>query len=271
MYKRQVLDGALDPTADATGQAENRAIGAEQAFDAFAADCVAHNCPLGTDPRQAVRDLLDQLRGQRVPGGDRPGGAGVDAVPLTAGTALRAILRGLEDRSAWSRLAEAIAAARTGSGNALTAWAAPLVLDSSQDDPPLLDGELVTGCNDTASRLPPEQVSKLAQDWQTKHPLFGVLFAQQLVLCGPWPVPAQPLPDTDLAGAPPVLVLSTAADPVVPAAATERAAQHLSQAVLVSWQGGGHGAFPRVSCTTTLVQRFLVDGQVPEDGTVCPP
>nr|BFF03489.1 hypothetical protein GCM10020241_51640 [Streptoalloteichus tenebrarius] len=49
---RFVLDGVPDPTTDAVGQTEARAAAAEQAFDAFAKDCVARGCPLGGDPKQ---------------------------------------------------------------------------------------------------------------------------------------------------------------------------------------------------------------------------
>jgi hypothetical protein len=115
-----------------------------------------------------------------------------------------------------------------------------------------------------------ERVASISTDWQSKYTLFGGLFAQQLLLCAAWPVPAQPLPTPRAQGAPPILVLSTAADPFTPQQGTARAATQLESAVLVGWQGSGHGAFPRTPCITSVVQLFLVDARVPANNGVCP-
>jgi pimeloyl-ACP methyl ester carboxylesterase len=255
---RLVLDGSPDPILDAPGAAQAGAMGAEAAFGAFADACKARNCSLGPDPKQATLALLDQLRQHPKTGA------------LSAGEALHAILIGLADRAGWTALADAIAAARAGNVAALGAYAAPLstVVDG---DPPLLDTQLITGCNDIQTRLPPEQISGMVSDWSKKAPLFGGLFAQQLLLCSSWPVPAQQIPTPSGHGAPPILVLSTADDPVTPEAGTQRTARQLASGVLVSWEGGGHGALAQSPCATAAVQHFLVDAQVPTDGTACPP
>ncbi|GDY32961.1 alpha/beta fold hydrolase [Gandjariella thermophila] len=260
---RIVLDGSPDPALDGTGQAEARAAGAEQTFGAFVTDCVAHGCPLGGDPRQAVRGLLDGLRQRPV--------TAPDGTQVTAGTALTAMLLGLADRPHWSDLAGALARARIGDVGGLAALVAPL-LGGPDRNPARLDPQLVTGCNDTGTRLSPDRVARTAADWRGKYPLFGGLFADRLLWCSPWPVPQQ-TPPTTLAvpGAPPVLVLSTASDPITPAPGTERTAQQLTTGISVAWQGGGHGALATSPCATTAAQHFLVDGRAPTDGTVCPP
>jgi predicted esterase len=119
-------------------------------------------------------------------------------------------------------------------------------------------------------RIPPERVAGLAEDWKGKHPFFGAMFARNLLLCGPWPVPQQTKVGP-VKSAPPVLVLSTAADPVTPQPGTERAAQQLPAGVVVGWQGAGHGALPQSSCATAAAQKFLIQGETPSGGTVCPP
>lgn len=257
---RMVFDGAPDPTLDAPGVAETRAVAAEETFAAFQRDCVVRGCPLGAAATDRFKALLEKLRDDPVRGND---------FDLTPGTATVAVLVGLADRSRWPALADALVAAEGGDATKLGAFVDPLLFDR-EDDPPMLDAGLVTGCNDTASRVPPERVSGLTGDWRTKHPLFGAYFARGLLACGPFPVPQQ-AKAPKLAGAPPMLVLTTASDPVTPREGSERAAQALPAGVVVGWQGGGHGALGQSACATKATAEFLVDGKVPTSGTVCPP
>ncbi|MEU7481247.1 alpha/beta hydrolase [Lentzea sp. NPDC042327] len=256
---RTVLDGAPDPTLDQAGVLESRAAAAEATFEAFARDCLARGCAL-TKPRDDVNGLLTQLRTTRIRG---------EYVDLTAGSALNAILSGLGDRSRWPALADAVVKARAGDGTALFTFLNPLVGDLDEN-PPRFDAGLVIGCNDTTTRIPPDRVKALATDWQGKHPLFGTLFARQLLHCSPFPVPSLAKVDP-LKSAPPIVLLSTADDPATPASGTEHAAQRLPGSVLIGWQGSGHGALGVSGCATTAVRDYLVEAKVPTNGTVCPP
>ena len=134
-----------------------------------------------------------------------------------------------------------------------------------------LDGALVTTCNDMKTRLSPGQVRTAATDWQKRFPLFGPVAAQRLAFCGPWTIPDHPLPTPTGRGAPPILVVGTANDAITPIDGTERAAQQLDSGVLLSWEGSGHGALGFSPCATDAAVKFLTDGAVPRDGTVCPP
>ena len=115
------------------------------------------------------------------------------------------------------------------------------------------------------------QLTSTAAEWDKKYPIFGALVADRLALCGVWPVQTQSLPTPKAAGAPPIVVLGTATDPVTPLAGTERAAGQLANATLISWQGAGHGALGVSACATDAALGFLRDAKVPRDGTVCPP
>jgi hypothetical protein len=119
-------------------------------------------------------------------------------------------------------------------------------------------------------RIPPERVTGLTKDWREKHPLFGAMFAHRLLLCASFPVPTTVKPPS-LPGAPPMLVLSTATDPITPQQGTERAAGQLPAGVVVGWQGGGHGALGLSQCATAAAKDFLINAKVPANGTVCPP
>ncbi|RKT82319.1 TAP-like protein [Saccharopolyspora antimicrobica] len=257
---RMVLDGAPDPTRDAIGQAEHEAQAAEHVFDVFAADCAGRGCPLGPEPRKTVDGLVERTRQTPLPAG---------STTIGSGRVVQAILLGLSDRKSWPALADALAAADRGDGAGLAALSAPLVT-AQGINPPWLDGELITSCNDTTLRVPPQRAGDLATDWVNRFPLFGGAAVQRLVWCGSWPVPQQPLPAPRRPDLPPIPVISTANDPLVLEAGSEHMAEQLPTGVLVRWQGSGHGAVARSRCVTDAVTRFLLQGTVPTDGMACP-
>ncbi|PKW15302.1 alpha/beta hydrolase [Saccharopolyspora spinosa] len=257
---RLVLDGAPDPTRDSIGQVESQAQSAEQTFDTFAADCVSRGCPLGPDPRKLVSDLVERTRATPLLA---PGS------PVNGGRVVQAMLLGLSDRATWPALAEALAAADHGDGAKLAAISAPLVAPQGVN-PPWLDGDLITSCNDTTLRVPPQRSSELALDWVNRFPLFGGAAAQRMVWCGSWPVPQQPLPSPRRPDLPPIPVISTANDPLLLGMGSDHMAEQMPTGVLLRWQGAGHGAVGRSPCVTEAASRFLVEGTVPTDGMVCP-
>jgi pimeloyl-ACP methyl ester carboxylesterase len=259
---RLVLDGVPDPTQDASVALAGVAKGAEAAFDSFVTDCKSRHCELGADPERTLLNLLGRLRQNPV---TQP-----EELDVTAGSAMHALLIGLSDRARWPELSAALGKAVAGDPTGLIELLRPLVLGTNVQVASL-DSVLVTTCNDTKTRLSEEQIKQAGEDWSKRFPLFGTLVAQRLALCSPWTVPNQPLPSPTANGAPPILVLGTAADPVTPEEGTQHAAQQLSSGVFVSWQGGGHGALGFSSCTTRAALGFLTDAKVPRNGTVCPP
>ncbi|GGS50341.1 MULTISPECIES: alpha/beta fold hydrolase [Actinokineospora] len=246
---RMVLDGHPDPDEDARVVVTGVAAGAEATLDAFAEDCAARSCPLEPGAREVVSEVLTG-----------PG----------AGILLRAVLHGLRDRADWPELATAIAEARDGSYVALGGFVDQVAADTG-DLPATFDGTLVVRCNDTKSRLATEQIEQTTRELHDRYPVFGALSAQWLALCGPWPVSSKPVPQATAKTAPPIVLLSTAADPVTPMEGTERALQRMATGVGVAWQGSGHGALAVSPCATEAATAFLRDGTVPRDGTVCPP
>ena len=257
---RVVLDGIPDPSADPATLLGDLATAQQATLDAFGKFCAAHGCPLGSDVTGAVTALLQQLRG------NPPSLA--SGVPFDPGVALNAILYGLREPARWPELAGAIQAARGGNTTQLAAFVAPLI-NGSPLAPSRLDGALATLCNDTGGRVSADRITALADQLRARSPLFGGLVTQQLAWCLPWPGRVDAAPSLGVAGTPPILVTSTAADPVTPAVGTERAADQMSSAVRVSWQGAGHGALTS-PCVAEAVRAFLVDGVVPAGGTLCP-
>jgi pimeloyl-ACP methyl ester carboxylesterase len=258
---RVVLDGATDPTVDAVTAAEAAVTSADAGYTAFAADCVARSCPLGSDPRAALAALAQALR--RAP-------LLVGWQQITAGIAYQAVLETIGDPDRWPQLSHALAAARDGNGTELAALVGPVVT-KDRGLAARFDPALATHCNDTATRVPPERAQQLVHQWQQRSTLFGPLFAARLLWCSAWPVPSPPPVDSGNRALPPVLVVATTGDPVTPAEGVMRTAQSLPAGTLVIWQGQAHSALPRSPCIVDLVSRFLMDASIPRQSTLCPP
>jgi pimeloyl-ACP methyl ester carboxylesterase len=257
---RLVLDGPPYPGLDEPDLSESRAGAAEAAFEAFTVACrSAAACPLGDDPRATVSALVDRLRVQPL--------AAADGSRLTAGAVLTLLLDVLGNPPAWPGLAFALAAAADGGDPApLLAAMAPVTGPRGR-----FDGMLATTCNDTQRRLSPGEIAELTASWRTAYPMFGTALAIRLVACAPWPTSTAPDLGGRAEGAPPILVLGTAADPEGALEGSRRTAEGLASARFLSWQGAGTGAYPRTPCVTGVVESMLVDGVVPPSGILCPP
>jgi pimeloyl-ACP methyl ester carboxylesterase len=256
---RLVLDGPPPPALDEPELTRSRAGAAEAAFEAFGVACTARpGCPLGPDPRATVTALVEQLRTQPL--------AAADGRRLTAGGTVQALLIGLAEPDSWPGLRTALAAAGAGDPEPLLDVLAPVVGPAGG-----FDGMLATRCNDAPRRMSPGEVAELAADWRIAHPLFGGTLALRLLACAPWPAGGPAPVEGPADGAPPILVVGTAADPRGPLEGSRRTSESLSTARFLSWQGAGTGAYPRTGCVSAVVEAMLVDGVVPRSGTLCPP
>ena len=71
-------------------------------------------------------------------------------------------------------------------------------------------------------------------------------------------------------GAAPILVLGTTRDPATPFVWAEALAAQLDSGVLVERDGDGHTAYNSGNeCIDSLVEDYLLDGAVPDEGTTC--
>lgn len=77
-------------------------------------------------------------------------------------------------------------------------------------------------------------------------------------------------PEIDADGAAPIVVLGTTRDPATPYEWSEAMAAELESGVLVTRDGDGHSAYAKGNqCIDDLVEAFLLEGTVPEDGVEC--
>ena len=258
-----VLDGPADPSLAPDKQALAVATAQEQALSSFAASCPTFpgGCPLGSDPAGAVRALVTTL-------GD-VGSAGSDGEKITGGTVLLALADRLGSPSTWPQLATALASARAGGLDAISVIVAQGL--GSGDLAQQQSGRLVYQCNDSAQRLVGAALTAAVTTARASAPLFGPFDVGQLGVCSAWPATETPLSAVQATGAPPLLVIGGASDPVSPYSSVRSLSTQLASATLLTWESGTHGAYPASSCVAAAVDAYLVSGMMPAAGTLCPP
>ncbi|WP_102145009.1 alpha/beta hydrolase [Mycobacterium hubeiense] len=256
---RLVLDSPLPLGISAEAATEQRVKGEQAALDAFAAQCIATNCPIAPDPKGAVDALLTAARN-----GNGPGGASVATVAKAISTAL-GYPRG--DRvAATNALASAVAAANAGDANQMTN------LITQAETLRQTDGQFVNGCSDALNRPTPDRVRELVVAWGKLYPQFGAVGALDLVKCLNWPSGSAPEEPKNLKI--PVLLLGVQNNPIVgnegvaAVAATVINAGTASKRVM--WQGIGHGAAIYSPCALPPVIGYLDSGEPPDTDTFCP-
>ena len=116
----------------------------------------------------------------------------------------------------------------------------------------------------------PEAFFQAAEQTAAQSPHFGEALVNDYIRCVDWPVQPTPLAPVSAPGTPPILVISTTGDPATPYEAGVAVADRLESGVLVTNEGDGHTVVGNgKACIDDLVADYLVDGDVPEDGTTC--
>lgn len=256
---RLVLDSPLPPGVSAEAAAEDQVKGQQAALDAFAAQCVAVNCPLGPDPKGAVDGLLAAARAGK--------GAGGMSVAVMANAIITALGYPTGDRIANAdKLAKALASARSGDTNQLNS------LVNQANAVRGTDGQFVNTCSDSLNRPTPDRVRELLVAWGKTYPQFGSVAALNLVKCLSWPSGAAPKDPKDLKVN--VLLLGVQNDPIVGSQGVPALAATIINAGAtgrrVMWQGTGHGASIYSACTLPPILAYLESGALPPTDTFCP-
>jgi pimeloyl-ACP methyl ester carboxylesterase len=269
--RAMVLDGATDPDSDPVADAEAQAAGFEQAFDAFTEGCLAFRagCPMGKQPRLFVEKLLDEAEAEPIPTAEEG-----DDREATAGDVFTAIVSALYDEDSWPQLSQALVAARN-EGDASGVFTLADSYTGRMDDGTysnLFDANFAINCADTAEedQASEDEIRALVAEWSEKYPLFGARAATALYDCTVWDAQRTPLPERDAEGSSPILVIGTEGDPATPLAGAVDMAEDLENAVLLTWQGEGHTAYPKTKCVNNAVNRYLLRAEAPADDLTCP-
>ena len=267
---RFVLDGALDPSMSNDELGMQQAEGFEKALRAYVADCQAGSgCPLTgsvDDGMAQVRQLVDRAKARPL---DAGGGQSVNSA-----LAFYGIVVTLYDDSYWSYLTQALDEAITENTASILLQLANLYLDRSADGSYASNAMMAfTAINCVDYPIVDRDYDELvafAAEVSAVAPTFGDQFALAAG-CEAWPEQStrEPAPIA-AAGAGPILVVGTTGDPATPYAWAQALADQLDSGHLLTWEGEGHTAYGRGgACVSEVVEAYLLDGEIPEDGKVC--
>jgi len=266
---RFVLDGAVDVSIDAETLALEQAAGFETALRAYVQNCLdtTDNCFLGDTVEEGlatITGLLESIEEEPLPAGDRE---------LTVGNAFYGVVTPLYNRDYWFLLSTALASALDGKGSALMSLAdayASRNPDGSYADNSV-EANYSINCLDDPTSVPFAEVPSLFPEFEAASPTFGEVFAWGMTSCRGVDVTSSEEPLTIRAeGAAPIVVLGTSRDPATPLKWAQALSAQLESGVLVERDGDGHTAYNAGNeCIDTIVEDYLLDGDVPADGTSC--
>jgi pimeloyl-ACP methyl ester carboxylesterase len=266
---RLVLDGQLDPTADGPALASGQVTGFQRALESFLRSCVRRSsCPLDGDAEAAGAELS-----RLVDGTDSQPLRGEDGRRVTQALAIYGIAAALYDEGSWPLLRQGIAEMRRGSGATLLALA-----DFYSDRGPggryttnSIEAFYAISCLDRPETRTLEEQRAEAARLDAVSPVFGSFIGWGNLPCLDWPVPADPAVAPMLAaGAAPILVVGTTRDPATPYEWASDVAEELDSGRLLTYDGDGHTAYRRgSSCIDQAVDRYLLEGRLPPEGTRC--
>jgi pimeloyl-ACP methyl ester carboxylesterase len=267
---RLLLDGAIDPSITIEELALGQAVGFEDALRAYVEHCqAARGCPLSGDVEQGLEEISRLV--ERVE--SRPLRAG-DGQTLNATMLFYGIVVTLYDEASWTYLTAALDEALTQNTGAFFLELANFYLDRTADGTYQSNQMIAFGainCLDyPAEALTFEELETFADEVEAAAPTFGRSFVMGAG-CEAWPIESRgERGEITAEGAAPILVVGTTGDPATPYEWSVALAEQLESGVLMTYEGEGHTAYGRGNqCVQDVVDAYLVDGVVPEDGVVC--
>lgn len=266
---RFVLDGAVDPALSSLETNLGQAAGFQTALDAYLEDCLSGpNCFLGAtldEGRAKVAGLLEQL--------DKKPLATSDGRGLSEGEAFYGIALPLYSRDYWDYLSDGLKDAAKGDGDMLQ-----LLSDSyaGREGDTFADNSMeaifaINCLDDPWAVRSADEVTKLLPRFEKASPTFGRIFAWMTTGCAGLAVETDSAPRPMTAqGAAPIVVIGTTRDPATPVQWAESLAQQLASGVLITRDGDGHTGYNAGNdCVDDAVEKYLIDGVVPQDNLSC--
>lgn len=270
---RLVLDGAVNPSLTGDEFALGQARGVETALTAYLEWCIeSGECPLGASEREArdtLAGLLEVIDSEPLPTPD-------EDRPLTKSLATLGIILPLyvPPEQGYPILTDALRDAMSSNGDYLL-FLADLYLDRNEDGS--YNGNqnevlYAVHCVDRPDITDPEEIEASLSEFEEASPIFGPFLAWGGLACGEWPVEAQdePTPVT-ASGAAPILVIGTTGDLATPYEWAVALADQLESGFLLTHEGFGHLAYRTAGseCVDSVVDTYLLDGELPEEEPTC--
>ena len=254
--RAMIIDGIVDLGPTGIETAVDQAAGFETALQSYADDCNAdESCPLFPDAIGAIEQLQDQVEQAPIPASPRDLGPG----ELSTGLALP-----LYSETLWPDLSQSVADALDGDGSGMVALADDYIGVAD------FDVYFAVNCLDWEWPEDPQELLAAGAAATAESPHFAEPIVNDYVRCAMWPVEEEPMPAVTAPDAPPILVVSTTNDPATPYEAGVRTAERLASGVLLTYEGDGHTVVGNgVACVDDIATAYLVDLDVPDDGTTC--
>ncbi|WP_083980218.1 alpha/beta hydrolase [Demequina salsinemoris] len=269
-----VLDGAVDFLLSDEEQGVGQAEGFEQALTSFIEYCQGTGtCPLSSDvetAREQIGDLATSALENPLP-------SGYDDYDVNGNLMVYGIVVTLYSEDSWDYLIQAIEEVYSQGTASIFYQLAGFYLDRDADSGEWTSNSSVAftaiGCTDGSAGedWTIDDQEELTAAMEEASPTFGWWFATGAG-CSAWPWPAhQTIDELDYPDdANTILVVGTTGDPATPYEWAENLTDELGNAELLTYDGEGHTAYGRSnSCINDAVDAFLVDGTVPDSGTVC--
>ena len=264
---RLVLDGAIDPSISGLDVGTTQGVGFESALRAYMADCLeGSDCPF----RGSVDDAMADL-GALLASVDRDPLPAADGRELGADSLMTAIVAALYSEDSWDYLTMALDSVLQGDPE--TAF---ILADfyNNREGGVYLDNQTEAfrayNCMDYPVDTDEADVAAAEARLKAEAPTVAPYWA------GPDPCEVWPHPPTGVRepitadGAAPIVVVGTTNDPATPYEWSVSLADQLASGVLVTREGEGHTGYNKGSeCVDDAVERYLLEGMVPEDGLVC--
>ena len=270
---RMVLDGAVDSQLSFLRMNYEQAFGYKKLFEGYAERCVkAGNCPLGSSvdaAKKKMRALLDQARVTPFKTSD-------PNRPLNQTMLHSAVTSLLEQDVDWSKLDQAFdQLIKQNDGSLfLKLFDASTGRDGDEVSSSRTEAYWAINCADYAQESEADYL-KYAKKLKREIPAIGAFSAQDTVafyMCAELPHHPKANPGPYRAkGSAPIVVIGTKYDPATPYHWAQALHKTLENSVLLTWEGDGHLAYRRAgSCIKAPVDKYLLTGEVPKDGLVCP-
>lgn len=258
---RVVLDGAVDPSISNFQQSFTQAVGFDQAFTSFAADCVERkNCTLPKDKDAAIAEmqkLFNQAAQKRFPTKKKSGRLLSERM-MVLGTASAMY----DSQTGWPQLRRAIAEAQKGYGDTFLKLADEYTGRQNDGSYPNneFDSGAVIDCLDFNEPRSVQQIRDDAKEFATKAPLFGPYLAYGEVTCAFFNKESEIVIEL-ITTANPVIIIGTTGDPATPYQWAQGLQKLLASPSLITRSGEGHtGQGQGSDCVDNLVNKYYLLG-----------
>jgi pimeloyl-ACP methyl ester carboxylesterase len=252
-----VLDGAVDPTLDATQSTLLQARGFEQSLDSFLRSCARDpDCRFHRGGHSAREYDALRRRITRAPlRASQSGGRTLNVTRFDA--AVLEVLYG--GRSSWGEIADALDAADRGDGAALLAIADEFVgREAGGRDDDSVEAFWAISCLDGPAFGDTEAMHALDDEARGVAPRLGAFIVNFSLACSEWPVAPIATPPSIAGVAPTAMVVGTSGDPATPLVSARNLARTLGGASLVTARGSRHTALASGNaCVDAAVTAYL--------------